>query len=156
MSIFYCCLAKENTKRVYQFLKKGLSFKKESDFQPQSLLYDQQEFTICFRGKLINQNKGEDLLKKHNLIYHNDKEYLIALYCLCRDEIKEYISKSSFLLIDDGGAVFIYSNDPLYFARKRKGEIFVSTEKEYIEENNVFKINGQSCLFFFNNNLKLL
>lgn len=156
MSIFYCCLAKENTKRVYQFLKRGLSFNKDNDFQLQRVNFHEHEYKLCFHGKFKNQEKGQALLKKHNITYDDEKEYLIALYRICRDDFKNYFTDSSFVLIDDGNSVFIYSDDPLYFARKRKGEIFVSTEKGYIEENNVFRISGQKGLFFFNNNLKLL
>lgn len=156
MSIFYCRLAKENTKRVYQFLKKGLGFNKEIEFHLQKLHFKGKEYTLCFHGEFINKEQGETYLKKQNIAYRNDLEYLIALYALCKDHIKEYISENSFLLVDDQNRVFIYSELPLYYARKWKGEIYICSEKDYLDENNVFKLREHSCLRFFNNNLQAL
>lgn len=156
MSIFYCCLTKENTKRVYQFLKKGLGLKMDNNYQLQEVSFEGMVYTFCFKGQFINRKKGEAYLKQRQITYLDDKQYLLALYRYCQDDIRNYISDSSFLLVDDNSTVYIYSDDPLYYARKPKGEIYVSSERDYLNENIIFEVEKQCSLFFFNNNLKTL
>ncbi|NBK96557.1 MAG: hypothetical protein EOM50_00810 [Erysipelotrichia bacterium] len=156
MSIFYCRLASEKTKRMYQFLKKEWWWDQQGELYSHTVKWKEKSYTFCFKGTLIQQEKGNALLCNHHIQVKNDNEYLIALYRLLNNDVKSYISEDSFLLLDDGVSVFIYSGIPLYYARKRKGEIYISSDKSYLEKNNIFALERQKALYFFNNNLKTL
>lgn len=155
MSIFYCRLAKDHKKHIYQFLKKGLQYHSNIDGL-RTLKFKDKGYLFCFKGTLRNKEFGDTLLKRWNICYQDDGEFLLALYCFYQDRIKEFITCDSFLLIDDGANVLIYSNDPLYYKRERRGEIYISNERAFLNEGNVFSLKRESGLFFCNNNLKAI
>lgn len=152
MSHFYGVLTLNKQERKYQFLSKGEQEKRIFE----KINYADENWVIKFVGELQNKEEGLTILKNHGKKVQNNSDYLVALYSIVEKQISEFINKDAFLLLDNGRKVFIYNSQPLYCARKKDGEIFISSDVNSFKGNMFSIMKEHSTLLFYNNNLKVL
>lgn len=149
---FYGILALEKYERNYRFIQKGCKEIKH----PEAISYNDEIWTMDFHGSLVEKEKGENLLLEKSKFYENDREYLIALYSLLAEKVVNYISRDSFLLLDNGKEVYIHNNEALYCERDKNGDINLSSDSCLLHGERYSKLKKHSSLLFYNNNLKTL
>ena len=149
---FYGVLALNQYERNYHFFQNEIKEQRS----PKDITYQDKIWTVDFNGTFIQKEEGAQLLTDKQKDFQNDREYLIALYSLVAENIKDYISEDSFLLLDNGKEVFIYNATPLYCSRREDGEIYISSDSKSFLGKHFSILKEHSSLLFYNNNLKTL